>query len=139
MDMGTGRATGTGTGTGVVRGAGRAVRRAGALAATAGLLTAGLLTGPASAAAPARPDAARTTALAACAYYKGTALTVPGQHGNRVKQVQCLLANRHYLTWDDLTGYFGDKTRTAVQKVQSRYHLPANGKVDRKTWHALYS
>ncbi|WP_234025212.1 peptidoglycan-binding domain-containing protein [Streptomyces sp. MspMP-M5] len=139
MGMGKGAGPGVRAGTGVARGTGRTVRRAGALAAAAGLLTAGLLTGPASAAAPARPVTAPPTTLTACAFYRGTALTVPGQHGNRVKQVQCLLANRHYLTWNDLAGYFGAKTRTAVTKFQSGHHLPANGKVDTKTWHALYS
>ncbi|MFI1201994.1 peptidoglycan-binding protein [Streptomyces sp. BHT-5-2] len=139
MGTSTRRGTGSGTGTGTVEGAGRTTRRAGALTAAAGLLTAGLLTGPATAAAPTRPDAARPTALAACAYYKGTALTVPGQHGNRVLQVQCLLANRHHLTWKDVTGSFGAKTRTAVEKVQSGHRLPTDGRVDKKTWHALYS
>ncbi|MGG2462959.1 peptidoglycan-binding domain-containing protein [Streptomyces sp. RGM 3693] len=123
-----------------MRGAGRAVRRAGVLAAAAGLVTAGLLTGPASAAATAgRDDSTRPAALTACAFYGGNALTIYGQHGDRVKQVQCLLANRHYLTWKDVTGSFGAKTRTGVTKLQTKHRLPANGKVDKKTWRALYS
>ena len=113
-----------------------AVKRTAVLAATAGLLTAGLLTGPASADSPA---AARPGTLAACAYYNGTALTVYGQRGDRVSQVQCLLANRRYLPWGDVTGYFGPRTRAAVKKFQSRHHLSANGKVDKKTWRALYA
>ncbi|MFI1156548.1 peptidoglycan-binding protein [Streptomyces sioyaensis] len=113
----------------------RALTRTAVLAASAGLLTAGLLAGPASAAGPA---AGRVDTLAACAYYNGHALTVHGQRGDRVSQVQCLLANRRYLRWGDVTGYFGPKTLAAVQKFQSRHHLTANGKVDKKTWHALY-
>ncbi|MFE3886971.1 peptidoglycan-binding protein [Streptomyces lydicus] len=113
-----------------------AVKRTAVLTATAGLLTAGLLTGPASAAGPA---AGRPGTLAACAYYNGTALTVYGQRGDRVSQVQCLLANRRYLPWGDVTGYFGPKTLAAVKKFQSRHHLTANGKVDKKTWRALYA
>lgn len=113
----------------------RALTRTAVLAASAGLLTAGLLTGPAAAAGPA---AERGDTLAACAYYNGRALTVYGQRGDRVSQVQCLLANRHYVRWGDVTGYFGPKTLAAVKKFQSRHHLTANGKVDKKTWHALY-
>ncbi|MFJ9413985.1 peptidoglycan-binding protein [Streptomyces sp. NPDC101227] len=114
----------------------RTTTRAAVLTAAAGLLAAGLLTGPASAAAPA---AAPTGTMAACAYYSGTALTVYGQRGARVSQVQCLLANRRYLPWGDVTGNFGPKTRAAVKKFQSRHHLTADGKVGKKTWRALYS
>ncbi|SOE13590.1 Putative peptidoglycan binding domain-containing protein [Streptomyces sp. 2323.1] len=113
----------------------RALTRTAVLAASAGLLTAGLLTGPASATGSA---GGRVGTLAACAYYNGRALTVYGQRGDRVSQVQCLLANRRYLHWGDVTGYFGPKTLAAVKKFQSRHHLTANGKVDKKTWHALY-
>ncbi len=113
-----------------------AVKRTAVLTATAGLLTAGLLTGPASADSPA---GGRPGTLAACAYYNGNALTVYGQRGDRVSQVQCLLANRRYLPWGDVTGYFGPKTRAAVKKFQARHHLTANGKVDKKTWRALYA
>lgn len=112
------------------------VKRAAVLAATAGLVTAGLLTGPASAAGPA---AAPAGTKAACAYYNGTALTVYGQRGDRVSQVQCLLANRRYLPWGDVTGYFGTRTLAAVKKFQSRHHLTADGKVGTKTWRALYA
>ncbi|MEW9521689.1 peptidoglycan-binding domain-containing protein [Streptomyces tubercidicus] len=112
-----------------------AIRRTAVLAATAGLLTAGLLTGPASADGPAGE---RADTMAACAYYNGNALTVYGQRGDRVSQAQCLLANRRYLPWGDVTGYFGPKTRAAVKKFQSRHHLTADGKVDKKTWYALY-
>ncbi|WP_286160145.1 peptidoglycan-binding domain-containing protein [Streptomyces yunnanensis] len=133
-------ATGAATGTGAVRGVGRALRRTGTLAATAGLLTAGLLTGPAVAAGPAgRADSTQPATFAACAFYNGDALTVYGQHGDRVKQAQCLLANRHYLTWKDVTGNFGAKTRTAVTKFQTAHHLAADGKVGKGTWRALYS
>ncbi|MFF7228563.1 peptidoglycan-binding protein [Streptomyces sioyaensis] len=114
----------------------RALTRTAVLAASAGLLTAGLLTGPASATGSAAGG--RVDTLAACAYYNGRALTVYGQRGDRVSQVQCLLANRRYLHWGDVTGYFGPKTLAAVKKFQSRHHLTANGKVDKKTWHALY-
>lgn len=114
------------------------IKRAAVLTATAGLLTAGLLTGPAAASSPA-PAFRPTGTLAACAYYNGTALTVYGQRGDRVSQVQCLLANRRYLPWGDVTGYFGPKTRAAVKQFQSRHHLTADGKVGRQTWRALYT
>ncbi|MEU9116114.1 peptidoglycan-binding domain-containing protein [Streptomyces sp. NPDC048483] len=113
-----------------------AVTRTAVLTATAGLLTAGLFAGPASATEPA---AGPSGTKAACAYYNGTALTVYGQRGDRVRQVQCLLANRRYLPWGDVTGYFGPKTRAAVKKFQSRHHLTADGKVGKKTWRALYA
>ncbi|MFG2398911.1 peptidoglycan-binding domain-containing protein [Streptomyces lydicus] len=114
------------------------IKRAAVLTATAGLLTAGLLTGPAAASSPA-PAGRPAGTLAACAYYNGTALTVYGQRGDRVSQVQCLLANRRYLPWGDVTGYFGPKTRAAVKKFQSRHRLTADGKVGTKTWRALYT
>lgn len=112
------------------------LKRTAILTATAGLLTAGLLTGPAFADVP---DGGGAGTLAACAYYNGNALTVYGQRGDRVSQVQCLLANRRYLPWGDVTGYFGPKTRAAVKKFQSRHHLTADGKVGKKTWRALYA
>lgn len=113
----------------------RALTRFAVLTASAGLLTAGLLTGPVSAA---ERTAQRPDTLAACAYYSGSALTVYGQRGDRVSQAQCLLANRRCLRWGEVTGYFGPKTLAAVKTFQSRHHLTANGKVDKKTWHALY-
>ncbi|MFH8679861.1 peptidoglycan-binding protein [Streptomyces lydicus] len=115
-----------------------AVKRAGVLTATVGLLTAGLLTGPASAGSPV-PTGRPAGTLAACAYYNGTALTVYGQRGDRVSQVQCLLANRRYLPWGDVTGYFGSRTRAAVKTFQSWHHLTADGKVGKQTWRALYT
>ncbi|MFK0292348.1 peptidoglycan-binding protein [Streptomyces sp. NPDC090442] len=122
--------------------------RTGLGASIAGLLlAAGLLAGPASAATP--PPAAERTGqdgaprrpatLVACAFANGDALTVYGQRGARVKQVQCLLANRRYLAWKDVTGRFDAKTVSAVRQFQSKHHLPADGKVDKKTWRALYS
>ncbi|MFJ9411020.1 peptidoglycan-binding protein [Streptomyces sp. NPDC101393] len=116
-----------------------AVRRTVVLTATAGLLTAGLLTGAASAGSPAAGHDGAAGPRAACAYYNGTALTVYGQRNARVSQAQCLLANRRYLPWGDVTGYFGPKTRAAVKKFQSQHHLTADGKVGKKTWKALYA
>ncbi|WP_251077081.1 peptidoglycan-binding domain-containing protein [Streptomyces benahoarensis] len=113
----------------------RTIRRPAALAAATGLITAALLTGS----APAAQAAAGPDPRAACAYYNGTALTVYGQRNDRVKQVQCLLANRKYLPWSSLTGYFGDQTRAAVKKFQKASHLTADGKVGKKTWKALYA
>ncbi|MFB6604589.1 peptidoglycan-binding protein [Streptomyces noursei] len=39
----------------------------------------------------------------------------------------------------DVTGSFGAKTRTAVEGFQTRHHLTADGRVDKKTWRALYA
>ncbi|MFG2225292.1 peptidoglycan-binding protein [Streptomyces sp. NPDC048644] len=111
-------------------------RRSAVLAVSAGLMTAGLLAVPASAAGPAEGPAGP---MAACAYYSGSALTVHGQLNDRVRQVQCLLANRKYLPWSSLTGYFGDKTLAAVKKFQKAKHLTADGRVGKKTWKALSS
>jgi peptidoglycan hydrolase-like protein with peptidoglycan-binding domain len=113
----------------------RSIRRPAALAAVTGLMTAALLTGTASGAQAATGPSPK----AACAYYNGTALTVYGQRNDRVKQAQCLLANRKYLPWSSLTGYFGNQTLAAVKKFQKASHLTANGKVDKKTWKALYA
>ncbi|MGK4578963.1 peptidoglycan-binding domain-containing protein [Kitasatospora sp. HPMI-4] len=110
-------------------------------AAAAALLSLVCFAGVADAATP---SAATTTApgaespRAACAFYDGRALTVYGDHGPRVSQVQCLLANRKYLPWRDVNGVFGKTTLAAVKKFQAKRGLPANGRVDAGTWAALY-
>ncbi|MEV0091660.1 peptidoglycan-binding protein [Streptomyces sp. NPDC050738] len=76
---------------------------------------------------------------AACAFYDGDALTVYGQRGERVSQIQCMLANRRYLPWKAVDGIFGDRTLAAVERFQ-RDHPPlaADGMVGALTWNALW-
>ncbi|MFI5804332.1 peptidoglycan-binding protein [Streptomyces sp. NPDC051561] len=104
-----------------------------------GLLLAGSIAagGTASAAAPDASAREPAGVAAACAYYQGSTLTVYGQRGDRVSQVQCLLANRRYLPWSELDGIFGDKTLAAVKKFQKDEKLLVDGKVGTNTWHAL--
>ncbi|MFF0743034.1 peptidoglycan-binding protein [Streptomyces sp. NPDC004111] len=114
------------------------LRTATAATLTGLVLAGGVLTGT-SASAAAADTAARepVRVAAACAYYQGSKLTVYGQKGDRVSQVQCLLANRKYLKWSDLDGEFGARTLAAVKKFQKNHGLTADGKVGTKTWHAL--
>ncbi|WP_406450220.1 peptidoglycan-binding protein [Streptomyces sp. NBC_00876] len=74
-----------------------------------------------------------------CAFYDGDALTAFGEQGDRVFQVQCMLANRRYLPWEAVNGTFDVRTLDAVQRFQSD-HAPLlpNGLVDAHTWAALW-
>ncbi|GAA2250283.1 MULTISPECIES: peptidoglycan-binding domain-containing protein [Kitasatospora] len=112
-----------------------------AVAAAAALLSVVGFAGAADAATPSAAAAAAPGAVsprAACAFYDGRALTVYGDHGPRVSQVQCLLANRKYLPWSGVDGKFGRTTLAAVKKFQAKSHLAATGRVDTRTWAALY-
>ncbi len=54
-------------------------------------------------------------------------LTV-GSTGNDVKQLQALLVNEVGFSTDFITGYFGNITRNAVKKLQTKYGIkPALG------------
>ncbi|MGV9251129.1 protein kinase domain-containing protein [Streptomyces sp. NPDC003697] len=75
-----------------------------------------------------------------CTYYSGTTLTVYGQKGSRVKEVQCILKARGYNVGPSgVDGIFGYDTLTEVKRFQSRHHLQADGQVGVKTWAALRS
>ncbi|MGW7526532.1 protein kinase domain-containing protein [Streptomyces sp. NPDC054783] len=73
-----------------------------------------------------------------CTYYSGTTLTVYGQKGSRVKEVQCILKARGYNVGPNgVDGIFGPDTLTEVKKFQSNQHLRVDGEVGVNTWAAL--
>ncbi|WP_335936253.1 peptidoglycan-binding domain-containing protein [Streptomyces sp. PTD5-9] len=117
-------------------------RAAAGAAALAALALAALLTAaPAASAAPA--DAPNPPpppgSSPVCAFYDGDAPTGYGERGDRVSQVQCMLANRHYLPWSALDGRFGPRTLLAVRQFQAdNPPLVPDGLVDGATWSALW-
>ncbi|MFJ6527383.1 protein kinase [Streptomyces longwoodensis] len=73
-----------------------------------------------------------------CTYYRGSGRTAPGDSGNRVRQVQCMLTARGYgLAGGDPDGEFGTGTQQAVRAFQGDRGLTADGVVTRGTWTAL--
>jgi len=75
-----------------------------------------------------------------CTYYSGNKRTIPGDTGQRVLQVQCMLAKRGYdIGSTGVDGDFGDGTESAVLSFQSDKLLAVNGIVNHKTWLALRS
>jgi len=86
------------------------------------------------------PPATPAKPWKSCTYYSGTALTVYGQKGSRVKEVQCILKARGYNVGPSgVDGIFGDDTLTEVKRFQSGHHLQVDGQVGVKTWAALRS
>lgn len=74
-----------------------------------------------------------------CAFYDGDDLTLFGEQGDRVFQVQCMLANRRYLPWEVVDGAFGLATLDAVQHFQADHPpLTPDGLVGADTWAALW-
>nr|WSW69159.1 peptidoglycan-binding protein [Streptomyces sp. NBC_00995] len=74
-----------------------------------------------------------------CAFYDGDGPTVFGEQGERVSQVQCMLANRRYLPWEAVDGVFGARTLVAVQRFQADHPpLVPDGLVGPRTWSALW-
>lgn len=74
-----------------------------------------------------------------CVFYDGDEPTIYGEQGERVSQVQCMLANRHYLPWSAVDGTFGPQTLLAVQRFQAdNPPLRPNGLVTAATWSALW-
>ncbi|MFI6960457.1 peptidoglycan-binding protein [Streptomyces sp. NPDC050255] len=74
-----------------------------------------------------------------CAFYDGDGLTAFGEQGERVSQVQCMLANRRYLPWEAVDGVFGARTLAAVQRFQADHPpLVPDGLVGPRTWSALW-
>ena len=64
---------------------------------------------------------------------------VLGDQGDSVKQVQNLLSKYGYLSSSNVTGYFGDKTESAVKSFQSNNGLASDGSVGRMTMAKLTS
>ncbi|MFE2384982.1 protein kinase domain-containing protein [Streptomyces misionensis] len=86
------------------------------------------------------PPATPAKPWKSCTYYSGTALTVYGQKGSRVKEVQCILKARGYNVGPSgVDGIFGNDTLTEVKRFQSGHHLQVDGQVGVKTWAALRS
>ncbi|MBZ4019375.1 hypothetical protein CCS38_27245 [Streptomyces purpurogeneiscleroticus] len=75
---------------------------------------------------------------AACAFSEDRSTVALGAAGDQVSQVQCLLANRQYLGWNNLSGTFDANTMAAVAHFQSDHDLVPNGVVNPTTWLALY-
>ncbi|MFB7554932.1 peptidoglycan-binding domain-containing protein [Streptomyces brevispora] len=74
-----------------------------------------------------------------CAFYDGDGLTAFGEQGDRVSQVQCILANRRYLPWEAVNGTFDTQTLAAVQRFQADHPpLVPDGLVGPNTWSALW-
>lgn len=74
-----------------------------------------------------------------CAFYDGDGPTAFGEQGERVSQVQCMLANRRYLPWEAVDGVFGTRTLAAVQRFQADHPpLLPDGLVGPRTWSALW-
>jgi peptidoglycan hydrolase-like protein with peptidoglycan-binding domain len=91
--------------------------------------------GQAAHAAPSQSGRAYAPATAAaftCGYYSGNALTVRGDLGPRVREVQCLLGI-------SVDGQFGPITESTVEQFQDWYGhgLAVDGKVGVHTWAAL--
>ncbi|MFJ2740459.1 peptidoglycan-binding protein [Streptomyces sp. NPDC087440] len=107
-----------------------------ALAAT--VLVLGLGVSTAEAVAPAAPAQA---VARDCGWYYGTALTVRGHTGDRVREVQCLLRSWGFEVGPQgVDGVFGANTEGAVRQFQHWYGgLAVDGKVGANTWAALRS
>ncbi|KOG25126.1 serine/threonine-protein kinase [Streptomyces viridochromogenes] len=76
--------------------------------------------------------------LSDCTSYSGTELTVRGDRGQRVVQVQCMLTKRGYsVGGSGVDGQFGADTESAVRLFQSDKGLAVDGEVGPDTWGAL--
>ena len=62
-----------------------------------------------------------------------------GMEGADVQRIQERLAHYGYLKSGQVTGYYGDKTKTAVKTFQSRNKLPSDGEVGYETIRKLLS
>ncbi|MFJ8462905.1 protein kinase domain-containing protein [Streptomyces swartbergensis] len=78
--------------------------------------------------------------ISRCTHYSGTELTVHGDKGQRVVQVQCMLTQRGYSVGGaGVNGQFGGSTKAAVKKFQRAKGLAVDGDVGPDTWAALRS
>ncbi len=94
--------------------------------------------GPAPGRSATRP--ATPAWLSHCTHYSGTELTVAGDRGKRVVQVQRMLTKRGYSVGRaGVDGQFGEDTVAAVRLFQSDKGLDVDGDVGPKTWAALRS
>ncbi|MFG2600767.1 peptidoglycan-binding protein [Streptomyces sp. NPDC048462] len=113
------------------------LRTAGASALAALALATALAAAPGASADESNAPPAGSSPV--CAFYDGAAPTVFGEQGDRVSQVQCMLANRRYLPWEAVNGTFDTRTLTAVQRFQADHPpLVPDGLVGPQTWSALW-
>ncbi|WP_405587658.1 protein kinase domain-containing protein [Streptomyces sp. NBC_01092] len=78
--------------------------------------------------------------ISQCTYYSGSELTVQGNKGQRVVQVQCMLTQRGYSVGSSgVDGEFGTATLAAVKQFQGAKGLEVDGEVGPNTWAALRS
>ena len=78
-------------------------------------------------------------ATAEAANYVSRVYTAPkkGQTGDHIVALQRRLRAAHVLKTEDITGYFGTRTESAVKRFQRRVGLEQTGKVGRRTWNLL--
>lgn len=62
----------------------------------------------------------------------GRTLLAPGDEGDDVRDLQARLRQIDWFD-ADVTGYYGDVTRAAVQGFQAKREIPVTGEVDRRT------
>lgn len=110
--------------------------RLAALCSTAVLAVAGMLVGA--------PSASASAAESNCNYIADSARPTvhPGDNGNAVKQVQCLINNYStYLAYIDVDGDYGPATADGVYYVQTCNGTTggADGIVGSSTWSRLYT
>ena len=76
---------------------------------------------------------------AEAANYVSRLYTAPkyGQTGNHIVALQRRLRAAKVLTTEEITGYYGDRTRYAVKKFQRSVGLEPVGKVGKRTWDLL--
>ncbi|MFJ7076020.1 protein kinase [Streptomyces sp. NPDC098781] len=98
-------------------------------------------TTPAATPTPTAPTTPATPPwISQCTYYSGTELTVQGNKGQRVVQVQCMLTKRGYSVGSSgVDGEFGSATLAAVKQFQGAKGLEVDGEVGPNTWAALRS
>ncbi|MFI6765579.1 peptidoglycan-binding protein [Streptomyces sp. NPDC050355] len=107
-----------------------------AAAALSGLL---LALAPAASATPvtARGTTSVADAAAYCGYYSGSAITRRGDHGDRVREIQCLINLWNGGSPLAVDGDFGPRTESWVVYFQDVRGLQVDGVVGPQTWNSL--
>ncbi|MFE1770017.1 peptidoglycan-binding protein [Streptomyces sp. NPDC059008] len=107
-----------------------------AAAALSGLL---LALAPAASATPveARGTTSVADASGFCGYYDGSATTRRGDHGDRVREIQCVINAWNGGSPLAVDGSFGPRTESWVVYFQDVNGLQVDGVVGPETWAAL--
>ncbi|MFB4163276.1 peptidoglycan-binding protein [Alteribacillus sp. JSM 102045] len=61
----------------------------------------------------------------------------PGANNDEVKKLQDLLKDKGYFTYHTSTGYYGDRTKEAVQEFQKKHNLTVDGVAGPETFGVL--